>query len=142
MKAQTSAELILIISVVMIVLGIAISIFLDIPGSDDFTNKVISTEKLRLLPVGIQDFTVSTNCTFMRLQNNNQFTIEIWEIQLDNKPFSLLHFPLELLPAESRSVFDCGYNYTLSQTLKHELYVFYDNPLTLEEFDQNIIIET
>ncbi len=142
MKAQSSTEYLIVFAIVMIILGVIISMFLDVSTLGSESRESFNHESFAFGSVGIESFALSHNCSYITLVNNEPFDINITSVMLDS--FELFHknYSLKMWELESNSFFSCGFNYTQTEQFNVDLHIEYYNLKSLQKFQithQNII---
>ncbi len=107
-KSQTATEYLIILAVVIVVSLTVISLLGDIPSNFSEVQTIVASAQLRSQDIGIINYFVGSNHSFLTLQNNRNFPVQIKNISVGEAV--CLNLPINLEVGEQKKIICYGVN--------------------------------
>ncbi|MFW5746627.1 MAG: LamG domain-containing protein [Nanoarchaeota archaeon] len=134
MRAQSTLEYIILLGVGLLLSGILISLVTSAENDIDTVQRDARYAALAKMPIGVTDYVISPQHTYLELTNNLPRRIIVQSISVNNTELASSELPLVLLPRETEDV--TSYSVVLP---RDEGYSF---PVSIKFLDPELDINT
>lgn len=138
MKAQTATEYIVLFLILLTIVTMLAANLTDIKYNqfEEAGKSQIVNQQLESFPIGITKIDVNSSCARMQLINNNDYTVNVTQILLDNNAYSSSDFPITLDAYTREFITICGgHNFASADTFSLPVKLTYQNILTNDTFN-------